>query len=297
MKILLGCLNVNGLGGSEMYHYELARELYQHGCDVTLFSLREINHEDQVRKTLTKLGIKQLDASTINNNEKFDIIVASQPQVNSFLLNTFSNTPIISVIHSEIRSEDPIIHPKVKHYIVIRDSIRQLLISHYGIKPENISLIYNPIDKSRFNSNGAIKFSKTTGIFIGGATDDIRFKAVCHLVQHCIENDWDLYLMSGYSQRHDFNHPNVKYIDPLWNNETIVKNMDFTAGILLGRTTLEGLHCNIPGYVYNIDIYGNITDIELLYPEDNKFLKLSDSKFVVQNHIELYKKVINENHL
>jgi hypothetical protein len=27
MKILLGCLNANGLGGSELYHYELAREL------------------------------------------------------------------------------------------------------------------------------------------------------------------------------------------------------------------------------------------------------------------------------
>ena len=27
MKILLGCLNVNGLGGSELYHYELARQL------------------------------------------------------------------------------------------------------------------------------------------------------------------------------------------------------------------------------------------------------------------------------
>jgi len=297
MKILLGCLNVNGLGGSEMYHYELARELHQHGCDITLFSLREINPKDQVRETLTKLGIKQLDISTINNNENFDIIVASQPQVNSFLLNTFSNIPIVSIIHSEIRSEDPIIHPKIKHYIVIRDSIRQLLISQYKIKPENISLIYNPIDKSRFNNNNAVKFPKTTGIFIGGATDDIRFKAVCHLVQHCIENDWDLYLMSGHSQRYDFNHPNIKYVDPLWNNEHIVKNMNFTAGILLGRTTLEGLHCDVPGYIYNIDLYGDITDIKLIHPEDNELLKLSDSIFVAQQHIELYNKIINENNI
>lgn len=298
MRILLGCLNVNGLGGSEMYHYDLTRELHQQNeCDVTLFSLREINPEDQVRKMLTKLGVKQLDISTINPNETFDIIVASQPQVNDFLLNVFPNTPIISIIHSEIRSEDPIIHPRIKHYIVIRESIRQLLISHYGIKPENISLIYNPIDKSRFNDDGAIKFPKTTGIFIGGTTDDIRFKAICHLVQYCIENDWDLYLMSGHNQRYDFNHSNIKYVDPLWNNENIVKNMDFTAGILLGRTTLEGLHCNVPGYIYNIDTKGNITNIELLYPENNEFLNLSDSKLVVQNHIKLYTKIIYENNI
>jgi len=296
MKILLGCLNVNGLGGSEMYHYELTRELHQHGCDVTLFSLKEINYEDQVRKMLTKLGVKQIDYSTINVNEKFDIIVSSQPQVNNFLSNVFSNIPIVSIIHSEIRSEDPILNPKIKHYIVIRDSIRQLLISQYNINPENISLIYNAVDTSRFNDKDVTKFPKTTGIFIGGATDDIRFKAVCHLVHYCIENDWDLYLMSGHSQRYDFNHPNIKYIDPIWNNENIVKNMDFTAGILLGRTTLEGLHCNVPGYIYDIDKHGNILNIDLMYP-DKEFLKLSDSKFIVQNHLKLYNKIINENHL
>jgi hypothetical protein len=102
--------------------------------------------------------------------------------------------------------------------------------------------------------------------------------------------------MSGHSQRYDFNHPNIKYIDPIWNNENIVKNMDFTAGILLGRTTLEGLHCNVPGYIYDIDKHGNILNIDLMYP-DKEFLKLSDSKSVVQNHLKLYNKIINENHL
>jgi len=76
MKILIGCLNVNGLGGSELYHYELVRELSKLGHNVTLFTLRNINQEDEVR---LKLGdIRQLDLNSINTTEQFDIIVASQ---------------------------------------------------------------------------------------------------------------------------------------------------------------------------------------------------------------------------
>ena len=43
MKILLGCLNANGLGGSELYHYELAKELYDKGFDVPGYSSRTKN--------------------------------------------------------------------------------------------------------------------------------------------------------------------------------------------------------------------------------------------------------------
>jgi hypothetical protein len=299
MKILLGCINVNGLAGSEMYHFELARELSeQNGCDLTLFSLIPINYEDQVRKELSRLGIKQIDSTNINPTETFDLIIASQPQTNEFLINSFPNIPVISIIHSEVRAEDPILHPQIKHYIVIRESIRQLLISYYKISPSNISLIYNPINTSRFNSKNSTKHNKTTGIFIGGITDSLRFESVGHLVKHCIEQDWDLYLMSGASQRYDFDHPNIRYIDPTWGTEHIVKNMNFTAGILLGRTTLEGLHCGVPGYVYDVNKYGNILNITLMNPEDEaELLDLSDSKTVVKSHIELYNKIIHENNI
>ena len=116
MKIFLGCLNVNGLGGSELYHYELARELHLSGNDVTLFTLRNIDSNDQVRIKLAELGVRQLDLTTININEQYDIIVVSQPQTVLFVLDNFKNIPIISIIHSEIRSEDPILDSRISHY-------------------------------------------------------------------------------------------------------------------------------------------------------------------------------------
>jgi hypothetical protein len=102
--------------------------------------------------------------------------------------------------------------------------------------------------------------------------------------------------MSGDHQRFDFNHPNIKYLDPLWRNESIVKNMDFTAGILLGRTTLEGLCCGVPGYVYDINQQGDIMGIELIQPDD-AVVPLCDSKIVVKQHLDLYKKIIDESNI
>jgi hypothetical protein len=288
MKILIACLNANGLGGSELYHYELVKELHAVDIDVTLYTERHINLNDQVRIKLNELGIKQLDSSLPISGE-FDLIVASQPSVNDFMLKKFPTTPIVSIIHSEIRSEDPILNPRISHYIGIRQSIVDMLINEYNIESSKVSLIYNPIDTSRFNLNNRKPNKKTTGIFVGEVLDNIRFQAVSHLVNECIQNDWDLLLMS--ESRYEFNHPNIKYIDKRWDTESIVKNMDFTAGILLGRTTLEGLCCDIPGYVYYIDKNGNVTDIELI--ESDKTQQF-DSRYVVQQHIELYNKIINK---
>jgi hypothetical protein len=286
MKILLGCLNANGLGGSELYHYELARELDLAGHNVTLFTLRQIDWMDQVRLQLQH--VRQLDTTNLDVTEKYDIIVASQPQVNVFMLDHFKDTPIISIIHSEIRSEDPVLDSRISHYIAIRQPIADMLINEYKISADKVSLIYNPIDISRFNSVKSVKLERYSGIFVGEVLDPIRFKAVQHLVTKCIENDWDLYLMS--ESRYDFNHPNIKYIDKRWDTENVVKTMNFTAGILLGRTTLEGWCCDVPGYMYIIDIHGNILNIESTTPDNIK--TLCDSKNVAQQHINLYQSII-----
>lgn len=286
MKILLGCINANGLGGSEMYHYELARELNMAGHDVTLFTLRQMDHMNKTRLKLQH--IRQLDLTNLDIDEKYDIIVASQPEVNLFMLEHFRDIPIISIIHSEIRSEDPILDSRISHYIAIRKPIADMLINEYHIPASKVSLIYNPIDKTRFNSNKASKLERYSGIFVGEVLDPIRFHAVQHLVQRCIENDWDLYLMS--ESRYDFNHTNIKYLDKRWDTENVVQSMHFTAGILLGRTTLEGWCCDVPGYMYIIDINGNIKSIETTPPEHIK--DLCDSKYVTSQHIQLYQQFI-----
>jgi len=113
MKLLIACNNCNGLGGSELYHYELCRELSSDSnIDVTLLTLRSIDPNDQVRKKLNELRIKQID-TTYNDADQYDLIVASQPNVNNYVIKKYT-APIISIIHSELRSEDPVIHDRIK---------------------------------------------------------------------------------------------------------------------------------------------------------------------------------------
>ncbi len=90
--------------------------------------------------------------------------------------------------------------------------------------------------------------------------------------------------------RYDFNHPNIKYVDKRWNTEDVVKQMHFTAGILLGRTTLEGWSCGIPGYMYIIDINGNILDIQTDIPDN--VTELCNSHNVAEQHCLLYNSIL-----
>ena len=288
MKILLGCLNANDLGGSELYHYELARELKALGADITLFTLRGINKDSEVRNKLTSLGIPQVDPYSLNIKESFDIIISSQPAPTRYLISNFPNHPFVNIIHSEIRSETPLFHSAIKHYIAIRQPIEDFLTKEYHLEKSKVSLIYNPIDQSRFNVENKVPLEKYTGLFVGEVLDSIRSKPVHHLVGHCIAQDWDLLLMS--ETFHDFNHPNIRYVEKRWDTESILKQVNFTAGILLGRTTLESRCCEIPSFMYIIDVFGNIQRIETDVPTD--IVKFCDSRYVAEQHLSLYKKLI-----
>ena len=289
MNILVSCLNTNGLGGSELYHYELARELALAGHDVTLFTLRPIVPTDIVRIKLADY-VKQVDINTIDFDCYPDIIISSQPEPTRYIIDAYPNVPIISIIHSEIRSETPILDSNIKHYIGIRPSIVDMLINQYNIPSEKVSLIYNPIDTSRFYpKNEESRLHRITGIFIGEVLDPIRFKAVSHLVKSCVDQEYDLYIMS--ESRYDFGVPNVYYLDKRWDTEAVVDGMDFTAGILLGRTTLEGLCCNVPGFIYNINEHGDILSIDMVDPDED--IPECDSKVVASQIIELCNTIIN----
>jgi len=291
MKLLIACNNCNGLGGSELYHYELCRELSSDSnIDVTLLTLRSIDPNDQVRKKLNELRIKQID-TTYNDADQYDLIVASQPNVNNYVIKKYT-APIISIIHSELRSEDPVIHDRIKHYITIRPAIADLLINHYNIPKNKISLIYNPINTAKYNCIGANKLPKTSVIYIGNLYDPLRIPSFEYLINKCVELNWDLYIMSNYYN--DLNLPsNVKIIPMEWDNQHWVKQMHYTAGIMLGRTTLEGLHCGVTGMIFDVNVTGSINKIIRIDPAIScDIVEASNSKFVRDKHIKLYTNII-----
>jgi hypothetical protein len=80
----------------------------------------------------------------------------------------------------------------------------------------------------------------------------------------------------------------VKYFPSTNQVEKFVKNCSETAGILLGRTTIEGWMCGKPGWIYNIDPFGNVLSKEKHeVPEDvSKYSSTEIVKQIKQYYID-----------
>lgn len=279
-KILIACLNANGVGGSELYHIELVNSLSKFNIDIT-FSTLVPRQDNDVRKKINN-NIKQLDISELHDD--YDLIVASQPQVLIELIKKYPNTPKIAIIHSAVRSEDPVFHESIVHYIAVQPDIYRLLKKHMSVR--KIDLIYNPIDYNRFNPTVTISRDKYTVLFVGNWDDPIRNKAATHLIENCIENDWECWFVS--TNRPNFHHPNIKFFDQVYETEMFLRYADVTAGIG-GRNTIEGWLCDKSSYIYTINSDGDILNVRLVNPPKIDRFK---SDIVAEQHYNLYQKFI-----
>lgn len=292
MKILVACHGITHPAGSELYHFELCRELSYHVSDLTLavYNNFESNPHSKYYPMIPLLqqsGVKLIHIKNLQPEESYDLIIASQPHINQFLCDLYPNTPKISIIHSPYRSEEPIFHDSIKHYIAVDVFILQFLKNQIKIPTKNISLIFNGIDFSKFNKNHKYKLERTTGVFIGGWNDPLRSKMFNHICDHCIKNDWDLFVV-GTPHADQSKPPNIKFFSGIYNTEIFTKCADFTVG-LGGRTTIEGWAFGIPSYIYKINSLGDILDIQLKYPPK---MERFDIKNITQQHLNLYKKFI-----
>jgi hypothetical protein len=276
---------MNDVGGSELYHYELLMGLSKfNGLDITFATHTSPNLSFHLYQDLINNGIKVKSLTELQ--EEFDLIVASQPYPNSFLCYKYPNTPKISIIHSVLRSEDAVMHESIKHYIAVQPDIYRGLKNKYNIKVKNISLIYNPIDETRFRKYPRHR-SSLNGVLVGEINDPLRYPMINHIVKECIEENMELTIISR--SKYDFNNSLIHIQDQCYNTEDYLKYANFTVG-LGGRTTIEGWMCGIPSYIYKVNSYGDILDIQLKYPPKTKRF---ERDYVVQQHINLYNKILN----
>ena len=84
----------------------------------------------------------------------------------------------------------------------------------------------------------------------------------------------------------------VKRFTPTWNTETFIRKVKETAGILLGRTTIESWMCGKKSWIYNVDKSGGILSKELVSPPQdmNKFY----GSTVCEKLVDSYLNIINE---
>lgn len=314
LKVLLSCLFFKNYTGSEMYVYELARGLKKLNCEVTVLS--DIN--GPLSELAKKQGIKVLPLSEPPGfklgDGKWGLktpqgVQTSQPnmlykmgEVNYDIIHT-QHTPItnqmcqmypkiekISTIHSEVIDlENPVLHESIKKYICIRPEIQTHIVEKFNIDREKTEVVYNPIDSDRFN----LKNTKDDGyILFVGTIDYLREKTIRDLVDYSKTQNKELWLVGenrGTYLNELTQHLHVRYFNSTNKVENFVKNCSATAGILLGRTTIEGWMCGKKGWIYNVDSLGNILSKKINdVPEDvDKFDSLEVAKKIKEEYIKI----------
>ena len=298
LKVLIGCLNFNGYTGSELYVFELAKELTKQNCEVHVCSnignpLVGLAKQYGIKlHTLQeppgfKLGdgqwkLKSAQGEVVSqpntlyklSDINFDIIHLNHKPVTEHLLRLYPDVPVICSIHSEVIAlEHPVISDQIKKYVAIRPEIKEFLVEQFNIEPSKIEVIYNPIDASRFRpTNSGVKNKKPKVLFVG-TIDYLRRAAIEDLIETTKEEGKDLIIVGKkndvYLDSLLAENPHVTYHEATNSVEKFVKECDETAGILLGRTTIEGWMCGKKGWIYDVDNVGSVLSKKLCdIPED-----------------------------
>ncbi len=314
IKVLLSCLFFKTFTGSEMYVYELARGLKKLNCDVTVLS--DINGplsniaKQQGIKVLPfsdapgfKLGDGKWGLNTPQGIQPsqpnvmykigevdFDIIHTQHLPVTNQMCQMYPNIDKISTIHSEvIELENPVKNESIKKYICIRPEIQEHIVSKFEIDKNKTEVIYNPIDTDRFNT----KNTKDSGyVLFVGTLDYLRENTIKDLVDYSKSINKELWLVGENKSNYLedlLKNDHVKYFTSTNKVESYVKNCSETAGILLGRTTIEGWLCGKSGWIYNVDENGYILNKEKHnVPEDiKKFEGLEIAKKIKEEYIKI----------
>lgn len=314
IKVLLSSLFFKTFTGSEMYVYELARGLKKLNCDVTVLS----DIEGPLSKLANQQGIKTLPFSNppgfklgdgkwgFNTPEgfkpsqpnmmykmsevNFDIAHVQHNPISQRICDMYPNLPKLSTIHSEvIELENPYIHESIKEYVCIRPEIQKHIIEKFNINEDVTQVIYNPIDTNRFN----VKDTKSYPyVLFVGTIDYLRENTIRDLVDYSKSINKELWLVGENKSNYLpelLQNTHVKHFGATNKVEPYVKNCYETAGILLGRTTIEGWLCGKSGWIYNVDDKGQILNKEKHeVPSDvSKFDYMEVAKKIKEQYIKI----------
>jgi len=319
LKVLISCLFFKNFTGSEIYVYELAKNLIKNNCDVTVLSdiggplttmaqnlgIKVYSHNEPPG---FKVGDGNWGMQTPNGFEaskpnmlykisepNFDIIHIQHKPIAERIVQLYPNVDKIYTIHSEVISlEDPIKHDSIKKYIAIRPEIKNHIVSNFEISESDVEVIYNPVDNEKFKK-GNHKLEDSV-LFVG-TLDYLRYKTICNLIEYVKENNMKLWLVG--EDKYDFlksevyleNKDYVVYYKPTWNVEQYVMKCKETAGIQLGRTTIEGWMCNKPSWIYNVDSNGEIIKKEKFDPpaDIEKYYSTNVASQIKNEYIKILK--------
>jgi glycosyltransferase involved in cell wall biosynthesis len=296
-NILIALRTFRFLTGAEVHCYELGKELVNRGYKVVVTA-------GSIGGTITEKA-KEVGMEVYDLNEPIldfipDIMHLNEYIPSKMMLERYRNIPAVATIHSEFEFEKPYVSNSIKKYICIRPSIQEKLQKSYGIRKDKTVMIYNGFDLERFNHDNVTEPESATGLFVG-TVDAIRKKSILHFTDMC-RNDGIIGKVIGFNPvsadgiKSDYLDGYKDWIQPdpkiggIWDIEKYVKDCSFTAGILMGRTTIEGWLCGKPGLIYDVDRLGEINKVTMYVPP--KDLSVFGIKYMCSRVLDVYKEAM-----
>ncbi len=316
IRVLLSCLFFRGFTGSELYVFELAKSLMNLNCSVTIVS--------QIGGPLTdmakKIGIKCLSFEEspgfklgdgkwgLNTEEGFkpselnvlykvsevnyDIIHIQHKPVVERMIQFYPDIDKICTIHSEVMSkelENPVMNETIKKFIAIRPEIKEHLIDTFDVPENMIEVIYNPVDNEKFKPKSVVEENYV--LFVG-TIDYLRKESILDLIEYTRELGKELWLVGNDNGNYLSNlllESHVKYFPATWNIENFISKSYETAGIQLGRTTIESWLCGKPSWIYKVDSNGFILSKERVEPPTDiqKYYSMNVAQQIKNEYIKI----------
>lgn len=288
MKILYAIASFAELTGAELYVYELSREMIRRGHLAAIAS-PSINGEIAQRARANGAAVVPMTAAL--GAQPFDLIHVQEPEPTLFALKVFKTAPIVATIHSQWGCEQPINDPRIRQFICIRDDIKEKIIRDDRIPAEKITVILNGIDFSRFNRNFTQDPHGKKRILMVGTLDPLRLTTIRDLIIRSKQEDFHFWLCGkNWLPKNSIPPNGYLYFQPRWEIEKLIQACDETAGIMLGRTTIEGWACGKPGWIYRIGLDGNIQSRELHQPPAD--MSRFDIRAAADRTMEIYQEAM-----
>lgn len=241
MKILLTLENFSYLSGSPLYNFELARGFIAAGHEVWIHS-GSIGGE--IAERAKQMGVN------FGIEGEYDLWISNQ-SYSARLTPTAKRH--FHIYHSEFDCENAQI--QADKYFVIRPlSLR---------KYPNAEILWNPIDPSRFNMENV---SDGRFILFVGTIDHMRrqaFEETCWIAK---AKSLTVKLVGQKFTNWGELPDNASYEPDRWNIEELTKQCTETAGIMYGRTTIEGWICGKPGHFWEVDANGGLLGYNYIQP-------------------------------
>ena len=128
-----------------------------------------------------------------------------------------------------------------------REEIKDYIVNSHKIPKEKVCVIHNPIDNEKFKPSKQLHKREKKRILFVGTIDYLRKATIQDLINVTRENNQELWIVGKkndvYLDDMIKNETHVVYYEPTTNIEKFIHQCDETAGILLGRTTIEGWLC------------------------------------------------------